>query len=267
MRSLIHLSRALLFTIALLLVLFLITKCADAAQLSDLGVGEQNYSSILNSLTTPSYIPLDTSIQVLGQKNIPRLQQDYINQTRDYDMRQSYGLNSTVDEQTYIANMQGFGRQVIGAARNNEASEYASTAKTSQDNGDIAQPLVYAGAVGAFGMGTPVKTEALGSKIVWNGDAMRQHGELNVTNPLLNTRFEIDQANNPEHYRTTVSRALPLDFSSSLIYGSTTSSLHASLSRPLWGHIAASVDTTMPVGTAPNMAPGATCGLSYGVVF
>jgi hypothetical protein len=260
----------------------------DAADIRPTWMGDANHAppanmSVLSSTQAPSFLGPDFQTKLLGQKNIDNLKQDYLNQNRDYDMRQSYGLNTTVDEQTHENNMQGFGHQVLGAARNTTAQQYARNAKTAEDNGEVSQPLVYGGAVVAFGMGTPVSLK-LGkeSKATWNGDLMRQHGQLDVQSPIVGARFEIDaktaaqdptvglspDGSTPERYRVSLNRPLPLKFNSSVVYGSTSSSFHANLSHPIIDHIGASIDTVRPVGENISGAPpGETVGLSYGLVF
>jgi hypothetical protein len=240
-------------------------------------------TTVLSYTQNPAYMGPDFQTKILGQKNIDQLKLDYLNQTRDYNMRAAYGLNTTVDEQNYETNMQGFGHQVIGAARNTQAQHYAQNARTAEDNGQVSQPLVYGGAVAAFGMGTPVSIK-LGneSKATWNGDLLRQHGQLDVQCPIVTAKLEIDARTaaqdpsvglNPdggtaERYRMSLNRALPLKFNSSVVYGSTSSSLHAILSHPIVDHLGASVDTIRPVGENISGSPaGETLALSYGLVF
>lgn len=207
---------------------------------------------------------------IISPKKANELKADYDNRTRDYDMRQAYGMNTQVDEMNHEQQMKDFSHTVLNAARNSQAQVYGGNIAQSEKNGDVSQPLVYVGGAASFGMGTPLDLKLDDeTKATWRGDAMQRHGQIDVKNPNLSASVMMDASASPiERYTVSVNKPLVLSFNSSVQYGGTSNTVNGSLSRPIVDRLSGSIGATVPAGNSPTGAlPQATAGLSYGITF
>lgn len=258
-----------------LVALVLMTSFAQAQENADLRpawAAEKALpanSSLLYSTRDPSFLGPDFSTRIFGQR-ANQLKQDYEDRNRDYDMRASYGLNNQIDEQNHNQSMKEIGRNVIFAARSSQGQVFARNFREAERDGDVSKPVQIVGGAAALGMGTPVDLK-LGqdAKATWHGDALRKHGQLDLRASDLYASLEMDgKSDASEHYKFTVNKPLALNLSSQVVYGGTSNTVNASLSRPIIDNVSGTVGTTMPAGNSPTGTPTQeTVGLSYGLRF
>jgi hypothetical protein len=227
-------------------------------------------SSILFSGQDPSFLSPKFGSHILGQKRTNELKDDYQSRNRDYDMRTSYGIATQNDEIIHQQAMKDMGRVVLFAAKNSQGQALGQNVAQSERNGDVSQPLIYVGAAASLGMGTPIDLK-LGenSKATWHGDAMQRHGQIDLKSADMLATVEMSgQPSATERYKVSVNKPLVLSLNSSVMYGGTSNTVNASLSRPIVDRLSGSVGTTLPTGGNPTGAVAQeTVTLSYGLRF
>jgi hypothetical protein len=239
-------------------------------------------ASVLFMNHDPGFYGTDYTAKYFGKKNMDSYTQQYQDRTRDYDMRATYGLNTTVDQQTYTNDISALAKSMAFSAKNTYSGIYGKGFAQGEKNGDVDQTIVTAGGVGAIVSGATIPFKLGGdSKGTWSGDAINQRGQLNVMSPVVNARVDIcvknpsADASQPlspdaalERYKVSLSKPLPFELNSAFTYGSTSNSYQASLSRQIYDHISGGVGATRPAGDNYSGAPSEeTVNLSYGIRF
>ena len=249
--------------------------------MADQAVYSQN-SALLYSDQNPSFMPQTLSQQMLSNHAVQDIEQQYLARTRDYDMRKNSGIATTVDEGSYVSDVTSMGKSMYTAARMTPLRQYQQGFHDSASQGGVSKPVAVVGTAVALGSGTPIPID-LGddTRCTWVGDLLNQHGELNLVSPFLNAHVEMnmkDAAQDPsqpldptgdaERYKVSVNREVAFQVTSSVTYGSSSSSFAASLSRPIISNLSGSVNTTRPVGESLSGSPAQVAGgLSYGLTF
>ena len=239
-------------------------------------------SAFLYSDQDPSFLPQSLRQQIQANHSVQAVEDQYIARARDYQMRQDYGIASQTDEGSYVADVSAMGRSMFAAARLAPLRAYQQNFANAEKDGQVSKPVAAVGGVVAMGSGTPILFDlGNGARAVWSGDLLNEHGELNLFSPIMNAHLEMNMkiaAQDPtqpldpnaaaERYKVSVNREIAFDVSSSIIYGSTSNSFVASLSRPLAPHLSGNVSTTRPAGDNPSGSPSEVAGgISYGMTF
>lgn len=227
-------------------------------------------SSFLFSNSDPAFVGHRFGTQVISPRKAAELRQDLENRNRDYEMRSAYGIATQNDERDHNDQMKQVGKNLIFEARNSQTQTFGKNFRRAEDNGEISKPIVIVGGAASVVMGAPVDVK-LGeeAKATWHGDLMQKHGQIDVVSKDVSATVEMSgKSDVPEHYIVSVSKPLPLNVGSSVVYGGTSNTVTASLSRQVINRVTASVGASYPAGTSPTGAPPqATAGLNYGLNF
>lgn len=220
-------------------------------------------------------------MQVLGNRQVLELRQQYQDLNRDYEMRRLYGLVDTKAETSHTDQMNGFSRTVIGQVRQNQVKQYGEKlVHASQQNEalrTVAKPAAVAGTIVAVSSGMPVGIKLSdSSKLTTMTNVADRNGQIHLESPLMDARVEMraaapsvwDPTQPGERFQLSLSR--PLDFwdlRSGVTYGSSSTSLSASLVKPLSEHLTAVLDSIHPLSSDIALSPEQRLTLLYGVRF
>src|SRR6185437_4160399 len=138
-------------------------------------------SSILFSNQNPTYIAPAFGSQLIGQKRVNELNQDYEDRNRNYEMRSNYGIATQGDEMDHENSMKDMAHSVVNSAKNAQIQPYGQNVDQAQKQGDISQPLIYAGGAVGIASGTPVKVK-LGhdTQASVSANAMNRQSQLDL---------------------------------------------------------------------------------------
>jgi hypothetical protein len=241
--------------------------------------------------------------RILNPKRQKELQRQYEDMNRDYDMRMKYGLMDDIHRIGYFNQTAGFSNNVMGQIRGyqveNGRETMISTANRMASQNDEIKDIVKAGKSvekpagiigGAYmvGTGTPLGVKLSNdSSLTSRTDIPNQQASLTLNSPFLNTSFAmnqlvsanwvpgmgtpVDPSQHDERYRFTVSRPLPLwNLVPGLSYGSTSTMVIASLSKPITDHLVCVVSNNTPldpVNSDYHYNTEQVIRLSYGISF
>jgi hypothetical protein len=143
-------------------------------------------------------------------------------------------------------------------------------------------PVKVVGGIGAVYFNAPISIPLGGdSKISAHTSIPDATGQVAITSPILNTTFDMDghaedglppgtvptdPTWNREKYRLTLARPLPFGMTSGASYGSTTTQVTASVSKPINDHVTCVVDSVKPLN-APGAVPEERVKVLYGLSF
>jgi hypothetical protein len=221
-------------------------------------------------------------------KTMGRLQQQYQDLNRDYEMRAAYGIASFGDRENQINANTDFSHNVLHQVELDQGKIQGDAAqKNTQGNDtlqDAAKPVVVAAALYT---GKQVKLKINDDTHFIAASTLRDRSaRMGIDSPIVNSKLEVsatapsqysqDNVNagiqdpNAERYRLTVSRPVPVfNLSSAVAYGSTSNTVNASLSKVLVANLSASVNAIRPLGTdmSVNRPAEENVSLSYGLHF
>jgi hypothetical protein len=207
---------------------------------------------------------------LIGKQQASELRQDYRDRFRDFELRARYGLLDPEQERKYQEEQRNFSRDVFVAVRSRQLTQKRKEIRRAAERIDVAREpfAVLAFLLGIYS-GEPVDLKVNDDTGIRARSNMKDsQGELHLRSPLLNGSFEMsakspeerdpfaalpdDPIQRAERYKLSVSRDLPLDFSSGMTYGSTTRSVTASVSRPLSDHLTWELGTTRAIRNDRN---------------
>lgn len=218
------------------------------------------------------------------------MRQEYEDRTRDYEMRQQYGLLDMTGVMAFNSTMTDMRHDLVNQMRQMQVQGYQQNMKTAAQNGEVSRPVMLTGSVTSFYMGNPVDVTFAPTARLWaRADIPNQVGEVRFSNPYANTDVAVNASPNAqagpnsipsidpttgqpfERYKVSLSRLLPLwDLSSGVTYGGSSSTVRASVSKPIVGNLTGVVENVSPV-TAVAAAAGApnerTVRVVYGLNF
>lgn len=229
-------------------------------------------SSILYSNQNPSYVTGGFGTNLLPQQKVNELKQNLDDRNRNYDMRTAYGIATQGDEMDHQQSMKDMGHMVVNAARTAQVQPYGQNVGQAQKQGDIAQPLVYAGGAVGVATGQAVKMK-LGkdTQASFSANAMNRQSQIDLSAPSVSASAKVDESvGAAEHYSVSVNKPLILGVNSGATFGGTSNTVSASLSRPIVGPLSASVGGSMPTNNANNPTGAVTqgtVGVNYGMKF
>ncbi|MDR3605781.1 MAG: hypothetical protein P4M08_00195 [Oligoflexia bacterium] len=219
-------------------------------------LSDYRYNSVTN--------PLDPFID---QRVAAQLRQQYDDLNRNYEIRRDYGLMApNYDEQVHAGQISDLGHNAMQRFQTYEGEKVKKSAEANPDLQPLMAPAAVMGGAMAVYRGTGVNLYRDGDIKVRAKASFRNrttglelnsplvHGSLDMTATAPSTLdptviSPLDPAARAERYRLSLSRLLPFDFSSGLSYGTTTSTMSASLSRKLTNNL------TAVVGAAKTMDP------------
>jgi hypothetical protein len=204
--------------------------------------------------------------QLLDQKSVLNLNQQYQDMNRDYELKQKFGLVDRTQEQSHGDDVHHFGRVAFAEVRKYQTNQEAKRLKKVVDQDEtlkvFMKPAAVVGAGAAIYGGTPVNLQIdEDTRMRAMANVPSQTAQFSLFSTLGTTSVDFDlnrpDPNRPytanpraqiERYRLTFSRGLPIwNLSSGLTYGGSTSTVGASLSKNLVPHLTAIVDTVRPM--------------------
>jgi hypothetical protein len=206
----------------------------------------------------------------LNPDRINSLRQSFDDQNRNYQIRESFGVSSYLDEMNHLKDIKDMGRNVFSAVRDTNSTIYEKKLVQSEHDGEISQSLLQGGAVAAIALGAPLRFNfGDQSKATWKNDLTQRRSRVDLDSADLKASVEVNgSASAQEHYQINMSKALAFNLNSSVGYGGSSNTVNASLSRPLFDRVSGSVSAVCPAGASPTGTPAqGTIGFNYGIRF
>ena len=232
----------------------------------------QPNNSFLSDLKTQEVdvgiIPLHK--QVFDTDYAKQKRKDFENMTREFDTREKKGALSFDEKKAQCDKLSEFSQSTWTDVRkyqqNKKLKELRNGVKTAAENDPgikkIKKPIALIGGLIAFYSGEPLKYQfAKNSELIVKSQTADKKAEVSITSPLASCSMEYfgkapsernpfeptpsDPDQREEKYKFKVSREIPiLKVSSAITYGSTTSNLKASFTRPLIKNLSCTYETT-----------------------
>jgi hypothetical protein len=223
-------------------------------------------TSLLNNIHySNSENPFDPYIEKRAAVEI-RQQYDDIN--RDYEFRRSYGLVDSYSEQAHTDQMSSLGQSAMQRFESYNGQQTEQGAKAMMNRNPDLHPLMgpigVVGGAAALYRGSGVNMRVTDdTKVRAKASVRDRTGGLELNSPVIHGSIDmkvstpstvdpsapppLDPLSRDERYRVSLSRALPFDIASGISYGTTTSTMSASLSKRL------TTNLTAVVGAARTM--------------
>jgi hypothetical protein len=223
---------------------------------------------------------------IMSRQQILEMQQSYGDMNRDLDQRSHvYGLTNPDSLRVQYDKMKDFTREMFKQVRKFQSSIYRGKLNqvANRDENLKSAPVRVVGSISAVYFDSPVMI-ALSeeTRISAHTNIPDQTGALNLTSPVINGAIELDghaeEALAPgtvpvdptwkrEKYRVSFSRPLGvLDMTSGISYGSTTTQVSASVSKPITDQVTCVVDSVRPLN-APGASSEERVKVLYGIRF
>jgi hypothetical protein len=230
----------------------------------------------------------DPVLQRLEQsgRDVGGMRQQYEDMNRDYEMRHVYGLTTYDLERAHAAQMSQFTQDIMNSVENNQLrqeqdritnSETVKSLEKSDTVKALERPAIVVGVMGAAYYGKPFGFDvAPETRVTGYSNLRGQAGGFGLVTRYGSTNFDLamqnmDTANSlgQERYRLAVAGNLPWAFSTGFRYGTSTSTLTSSLSRPLSSHLVASFNDIRPLQAVDlgYVQPQWTLRCDYGITF
>lgn len=212
---------------------------------------------------------LDRTILDPGFAN--SLRQEYEDKTRDFEMKQKYGLLDTNGVAAYNNALTDVRKDLVKGVRQTQARDYGQNANTAARNGEVSTPMIVTGSLASFYFGNALDVTVVPEMRLWaRTDVRNQTSEFKIFSPIGESSVQMDGSDyakmglgadglpipdpsgvRHERYKVAVSRSLPLwDLSSAVSYGGTSSTVHASIAKPIVNNVTAAVETIQPMAAA-----------------
>ena len=226
-----------------------------------------------------------TQNQLIDHKDGLRLMQVYDERCRSYEDKQRFGLTTYLDEQDHLRAMGDMSNDVVNSVRSHQATVVRDDIMAGAQRGEVARPIILSSTIASVYMGNPVDVTLIpGTRLSGRADVRNQQGELKLSTPALDGAFNFDAgagAADPtrlaafdpnasrEQYRVTLSRGFPElgDLSSNLSYGTTTTTVHAAISKPITRHVTSVLEAYAPTRSGMASAPEQDVKVLYGFSF
>jgi hypothetical protein len=222
---------------------------------------------------------------IMSQRKLLELKQQYTDMNRDFDQRTTYGLADPDTTRFQYDRMRNFSRDVFTQMRTFQSSVYRDklNAAAERDPNLRSTPVRVVGGISAIYFNSPVMI-ALSeeTRISARTSLPDQTGQVAFTSPVINGTLDMDGhaedalipgtvPTDPtwtrEKYRLSVNRPLGIfGITSAASYGSTTTQVSASVSKPISDHVTCVVDTVKPLN-APGAVPEERVKVLYGLSF
>lgn len=218
-----------------------------------------------------------------------RMRNDYLNMTKDYEMRRRYELTTLQDDREQTNRLSDFARHIVKSAQTSVIQKNMKIVRRAAEKTEIyslvKRPMGFLIGVYAVYSGEPMTWKIDEStEFLARTDFRGQKGELRLNSRFVRGTFDIltsvpasadeqlkqDPNRAPvDKYRLSLGRPLPIwQLSSGLSYGMTTSKITASLSKQLTDHLACTIDTSKLMQPVRSVDPGQqSLRLEYGLNF
>lgn len=244
----------------------------------------ENESYLSNFKITAGDRGLINQGDLMSQRRLLELKQAYSDMNRDYDQRSVSGANDAYAEQVQYDRMKNFSWTVFSEMRAFQGSVYRAKLQqvASRDPNLTSDTVKVVGGIGAVYFNAPILIPiSEQTKFSARTSIPDSTGQLAFTSPILNTTLDmdghaedglppgtipIDPTWTREKYRLTLNRPLPFGLATGASYGSTTTQVSASVSKPINDHVTCVVDSVRPLN-APGAVPEERVKVLYGVSF
>lgn len=234
---------------------------------------------------TKTMAPTSISRQdLISDKKVEEITQQYDDLTRTYLLKQQFGLVDMKTQSDYESQMSNFSHTVWQVLQQKQMQEETEKFKNSIGNSEllsaIAKPATAAGAIVAVYQGQPVDVKLSdNSKISVMTNFTNQTAYLKVHSCDLDGSFEFN--NNPnlaadmnpystiEQYKTSVSKNVPLGVTAGTMYGFTSTYLTSFVRRGIVKNVTCELDYVDPVSPQAFSLrpPEAVIKFTYGFKF
>jgi hypothetical protein len=197
-------------------------------------------------------------VNIIDNHNALDLRQKYDDMNRDYEMRQAYGLNTVADSVGHNSQVSDLGRDAMQRTAAYQGQQAQASVASNPNMQPLVVPATVVGGAAALYRGSGVNVINSGNiKLRAKASVRNQTTGLELISPIVHgsvdmtmtapttadTYAPLDPMARIERYRLSLTRNLPFDVSSGVYYGTTTSTMSASLSRKITDHLTAVVDT------------------------
>ncbi len=223
---------------------------------------------------------------ILDPNQATQMRQQYEDMNRDYNLKKKFGLVSQYDEQNHVGQVSDFSHSLVSEVQQEHTRNVAQKAKDIYDHqSDGVKTAVKAiaapGALYALATGQPVDfSVAPNTDMHAHTDVRNKTGGFSMNSPWVSgeadfsalmpdREFLTTTAVDPsqERYRFSLSKNWSFwDLSSSLSYGTSSTALDASFSKPLFDHITCQVDAIHFLDPSIGVYDD-TVRLNYGISF
>lgn len=219
-----------------------------------------NQSYLQNTRTD---LPLERSIlagNLMDHRTTSAFQTAYLQRSDNYEARRNYGQLTLDDRSRYSADMTDLSRRVFQEMNRSRIDREEVKQNIEQAPTGVQVSTLVMMTLVATSVGEPVRLKLKDdTEIYAKTDLSNRKGDLKVSSRLINSELNfrgdvplVTDANRLqlyERYRFSLGRSIPLwDLRSGLTYGGTTSTLSASLTKPIMPGLEASVTAINPVG-------------------
>jgi hypothetical protein len=235
-------------------------------------------------VTASNWAPF-THQDLIETSSAASMRQTYQDLNRQYEVRAASGLLGTEDLRNQMTRMRDFSREVFREVSRFQTKKARRTLKRAAERDPIlrSQPVVVAGTLTSVYFDNPVEFSLSDeARVSARTSIPDQTGNVQVYSPIVDGRFELDGhaddglapgtvPSDPtfkrEKYRFSVSRPVGiLDITSGVSYGSTTTQLSTSLTKPISDHVTCVLDSVRPMD-APGAASEERVRFLYGIRF
>jgi hypothetical protein len=205
---------------------------------------------------------------------------------RDFERRSNCGLNNFDSQRVHVDQVHNFiNTQMFPSVRKYQALQMRDKLKDVAEHDEVlsSKPVRVVGGVSAIYFDSPVMIKlSEETRVTAHTSIPDQTGHVDVSSPVVNGAIEMDgradQLLAPgqvpvdptwtrEKYRVSLTRSLGIqDITSAVSYGSTTTNLNASLSKPISSHVTAVVESLRPTA-APGAQAEERVKVLYGISF
>ena len=287
--------RSMRVIVAGLLATGLFRSGAYASDLSPTWVDDSTSENKVNGsfLNNVKIQMSDSSVQskdIMDPKACLELSQRYDDLNRSYDMRKNYHVADMGDEYTHAQQVSDFSHDVFNQISHKQVRDNGDKlmgAVNRDDNLKQAEkPAAVVGVAYAIYSGQPLDLKLDGSsKFISRTNLSNSTAELVFDSPIIYTSIDYTglapETRDPnaisadpnfykDRYAFALRRPLPIfDLSTSLSYGSTSTNLTASVSKPITNNLTCVVDSSMPMSAeiAAVVPASETLRLLYGIRF
>lgn len=242
-----------------------------------------NETYLNNTTSVPSFSALTTS-DLMTDKKAQELTQQYDDLTRNYNLKQQYGILTIKDQSDYNDQMTNFGHTVFSAVQQKQIQEQSEKLNNSINSNEvlsaISKPVTAGAALVAIYRGQPIKIKLSDeSNIITTTNFPSQVASVKLHSCDFDTSVEFN--GNPslpsdmgpysavEKYKVSASKNIALGISGGVDYGVTSTYLTSFVRRSVYKQIVCEFDYVDPTSEEAQSLrpPEKVIKLSYGVTF
>jgi hypothetical protein len=241
--------------------------------------------SFLNNLNFKQPAETFLARELMDPSSAGRIQSQYEVLSRDYELRQNYGLLSQQDHQNQSGQMIELRKQAMNEVREFQKKRQGEKILGAiQRDEDLRRPVSVAVAVASAVTGAPYQAQlgesaqvTMSANLPFQTSYIQLHSSLldgsisAVGDPSAGNALTLappDWVNRKERYRFSLSRSLPMwGLGSEVAYGGSSNTFTASLSKSVTESLKCSVNTIQPASPLSSASSEQTLNLDYKLHF